>query len=216
MSDQKYKDESYLGDPEDDEQEPEVQDLGFIVDDRDDRRIELVDDTWDRLTDLDTDEALEVDPDGAIPLDENSGAPPVDAFATQYEIGHLEGEQQEEDFVETSMLATDPDGGAGADDFTSESDLDGDGRLETTDAGGRVPGIARGFGASLPMDAGSGGFQVRDNPLMQPIDPTQPISGGNLSDEALGRRDVDDMGSDDELDRLADKGAREEEKRPSR
>jgi hypothetical protein len=216
MSDQKYKDESYLGDPEDDEQEPEVRDLGFIVDDRDDRRIQLVDDTWDRLKDLDTDEALETDPNGAIPLDENSGAPPVDAFATQYNIGHEAGEEQEEDFVETSMLAIDPDGGAGADDFTSESDLDDDDRLETTDVGGRAPGIARGFGTSLPMDIGSGGFQVRDNPLMQPIDPTQPISGEQLSDESLGLRDVDDLGSDDELDRLADEGAREEEKRPSR
>jgi len=216
MSDQKYKDESYLGDPEDDEQEPEVRDLGFIVDDRDDRRISLVDDTWDRLTDLDTDEGLETDPNGAIPLDENSGAPPVDAFTTQYIIAHEAGEEQEEDFVETSMLAIDPDGGAGADDFTSESDLDDDGRLETTDVGGHAPGIARGFGTSLPMDIGSGGFQVRDNPLMQPIDPTQPISGERLSDESLGLRDVDDMGSDDELDRLADEGAREEEKRPSR
>jgi len=216
MSDQKYKDESYLGDPEDDEQEPEVRDLGFIVDDRDDRRISLVDDTWDRLTDLDTDEGLETDPNGAIPLDENSGAPPVDAFTTQYNIAHEAGEEQEEDFVETSMLAIDPDGGAGADDFTSESDLDDDGRLETTDVGGHAPGIARGFGTSLPMDIGSGGFQVRDNPLMQPIDPTQPISGERLSDESLGLRDVDDMGSDDELDRLADEGAREEEKRPSR
>jgi len=216
MSDQKYKDESYLGDPEDDEQEPEVRDLGFIVDDRDDRRVSLVDDTWDRLTDLDTDEGLETDPNGAIPLDENSGAPPVDAFTTQYNIAHEAGEEQEEDFVETSMLAIDPDGGAGADDFTSESDLDDDGRLETTDVGGHAPGIARGFGTSLPMDIGSGGFQVRDNPLMQPIDPTQPISGERLSDESLGLRDVDDMGSDDELDRLADEGAREEEKRPSR
>ena len=38
MADHKYEDESYLGDPEDDELEPEVHDLGFIVDDRDDRR----------------------------------------------------------------------------------------------------------------------------------------------------------------------------------
>ena len=121
MSDHKYENESYLGDPEDDELEPKVHDLGFIVDDRDDRRIQLVDDTWDRLGNLDTDEALEVNANQAIPLDENSGAPPVEAFATSYNLGHLEAEEQEEDFVETSMLATDPDGGAGADDFTSGS-----------------------------------------------------------------------------------------------
>ena len=54
MADHKYKDESYLGDPEDDREEPEVRDLGFIVDDRDDRRAQTVDGSWDRLDDLDT------------------------------------------------------------------------------------------------------------------------------------------------------------------
>lgn len=222
MADHKYDDESYLGDPEDDELEPEVRDLGFIVDDRDDRRIQLVDGTWDRLHDLDADQGVGVDSDQPVPLDERSGAPPPEAFATLYNVGHHEGEQQEEDFVETSMLAIDPDGGAGADDFTDESDIDDDGRLETTGLGGRVAGIARGFGTSLPMDIGSGGFQVRDNPLMQPPPaarvpgPQQPISGERLSDEALGLRDVDDMGSDEELDRLADEAAREEERRQSR
>jgi hypothetical protein len=215
MADHKYEDESYLGDPEDDELEPEVQDLGFIVDDRDDRRIQLVDETWDRLPDLDTDEALGVNADQPIPLDERSGAPPVEAFATLYNVGHYEGEEQEEDFVETSMLATDPDGGAGAADFTSDSDLDDDGRLEATGLGGHAAGIARGFGTSLPMDIGAGGFQVRDNPLMQPVDPHQPISDDRLSDEALGLRDVDEMGSEEELDRLADEGAREAERRPA-
>jgi len=215
MSDHKYENESYLGDPEDDEQEPEVSDLGFIVEDRDDRRIQLVDETWDRLDDLDTDEGIGVDSDVPIPLDERSGAPPVEAFATLYNVGHQNAEEQEEDFVETSMLATDPDGGAGADDFTSGSDLDDDGRLETTGIGGQGAGIARGVGTSVPMDIGAGGFQVRDNPLMQPVDPNQPISNDRVSDEALGIRDVDDMGSEAELDRLADEGAREEEKHPT-
>ena len=62
MADQKYRDESYLGDPEDDTKETEIQDLGFIVEDRDDRRIRTVDGLWDRLDNLDTDEALEVNP----------------------------------------------------------------------------------------------------------------------------------------------------------
>jgi hypothetical protein len=184
MADQKYRDESYLGDPEDDKQEPEVHDLGFIVEDRDDRRIETVDDTWDRLDGLDTDEALETDEDAPLPLDPDSGAPSANAFATDFNLDHLEGEEQEEDFVETSMLATDPDGGAGADDFTDESDLDADGRRETTGIAGHVAGIARGFGTDLPMDIGSEGFEVRDNPLMQPVAPRQPISGEQLSDEA--------------------------------
>jgi hypothetical protein len=216
MSDHKYEDESYLGDPEDDKLDPEVHDLGFIVEDRDDRRSQVVDGTWDRLEELDTDEGLGVNSGAAIPLDKGSGAPPVEAFATLYNVGQNEAEEQEEDFVETSMLATDPDGDAGAADFTSESDLDDDGQLETTDIGGHVRGITRGFGTSVPMDIGAGGFQVRDDPLMQPVDPGQPISNDRLSDEALGLRDVDEMGSAEDLDRLADEGAREEERHPTR
>jgi hypothetical protein len=209
MSDQKYRDESYLGDPEEDREETTIRDLGHIVDDRDDRRIRTVDGTWERLQDLDTDEALETDEDGSLPLRPNDGAPPRSAFATDFNVDHLEGEEQEEDFVETSMLATDPDGGAGADDFTSNADLDNDHRLDTTDIAGHAAGIARGFGTSLPLDIGAGGFQIRDNPLMQPQDPEHPISDANLSDEALGLRDVDDMGDDAELEQLADRAARE-------
>lgn len=216
MADHKYRDESYLGDPEDDQEEPVIHDLGFIVDDRDDRRIMTVDGSWDRLEDLDTDEGLGVDADSPLPLDQNSGAPPAEAFATLYNLEHLEAEEQEEDFVETSMLATDPMGGAGADDFTSSADLDADGRLETTDIEGQVPGVTRGFGTSVPMDIGAEGFEIRDNPLMQPQDPQHPISDILLSDEALGLRDVDTMGSDAELDRLADRGSREEEARQRR
>jgi hypothetical protein len=208
MADQKYRDESYLGDPEDDNVEPEVRDLGFIVDDRDDRRIKTVDGTWDRLDRLDTDEALETNEDEPLPIDSESGAPPAAAFASNYNLDHLEGEEQEEDFVETSMLAIDPDGADGADDFTDESDLDADGRRETTGITGHVTGIARGFGTDLPMDIGSEGFEVRDNPLMQPVDPDHPISDEILSDEALGLRDIDEMGSEAELERLADQGAR--------
>src|SRR5207244_7423198 len=90
------------------------------------------------------------------------------------------------------------------------ADLYNDGRLETTDIAGGVPGISRGFGTSLPMDIGAGGFQIRDNPLMQPIDPDQPISEEPVSDVALGRRDVDEMGDEAGLDRLADRAARAE------
>lgn len=210
MADQKYRDESYLGDPEDDTEEPEVRDLGFIVDDRDDRRAETIDGTWDRMDGLDTDRALEGDEDEILPLNPRSGEPPADAYASLYNLGHTDGEEQEEEFVETSMLAIDPDGGAGADDFTDESDLDADGRRETTGITGRAAGIARGFGTDLPMDIGSEGFEVRDNPLMQAVDPDHPISDEKQSDQALGLRDIDEMGSEEELDRLADRGARAE------
>jgi hypothetical protein len=212
MSDQKYRDESYLGDPKDDDAEPEVRDLGYIVEDRHDQRALTIDGSWERLDDLDTDEALEVGEDEPLPLHPGDGEPPTDAFATLYNLDHLDGEEQEENFVETSMLATDPDGGAGADDYTSSADLDDDGRLETTDIAGHAAGIAPGFGTSIPMDIGSGGFQMRDNPLMQPQDPDQPISSTRLSDEALGLRDVDEMGDEKELERLADQAARGAEK----
>jgi hypothetical protein len=213
MSDHKYRDESYLGDPENDEAEPTVRDLGFIVEDRDDRRIRLVDNQWERLEELDTDEAIETDGQAPLPLREGDGAPPAAAFASDFNLDHLEAEEQEEDFVETSMLAVDPDGGAGSDDFTSNADLDMDGRLETTDIAGQAAGITRGFGTTLPMDIGAEGFEVRDNPLMQPIDPDQPISDLELSDAALGTRYVDEMGDDEELDSLADRAAEEMERR---
>jgi len=209
MSDPKYRDESYLGDPEDDAAEPTVRDLGFIVDDRDDRRIRLVDNQWERLEVLDTDQGIGEDAESPLPLRKGDGAPPASAFATDYNLDHLEAEEQEEDFVETSMLAIDPDGGAGADDFTSNADLDGDGRLETTDIAGHAAGVTRGFGTSLPMDIGAEGFEVRDNPLMQPIDPDQPISGPDLSDAARGERFLDEMGDDEELDLLAERAAEE-------
>jgi hypothetical protein len=214
MSDKKYRDESYLGDaPANDEEEPTVQDLGFIVDDRDDRRIQLVDNQWERLEELDTDEGIGVNEEAPLPVGEEDGSPPAAAFATDYNLNHLEAEEQEADFVETSMLAVDPEGGAGADDFTSNADLDGDGRLETTDIAGRARGVTRGFGTSLPMDIGAEGFEVRDNPLMQPIDPDQPISGRELSDVALGERYLDEMGDDEELNRLAERAAEEMERR---
>ena len=40
----------------------------------------------------------------------------------------------------------------------------------------------------------------------------RPISGELLSDEALGLRDVDEMGSDAELEALADRAARDAER----
>jgi hypothetical protein len=213
MADHKYRDASYLGDPADDTEEPEVHDLGFIVDDRDDRRIRTVDGSWERLEELDTDEGIGVNKAAPVPLEEGDGLPPPEAFASLYNLSHVEAEQQEEDFVETSMLPVDPMGGAGSDDFTSSADLDDDGRLETTDIEGQVPGVARGFGTSVPMDIGAGGFQIRDNPLMRSQDPDQPISDEAVSDEALGLRDVDEMGEEEDLDRLADLGAGEEERR---
>jgi hypothetical protein len=205
-----YRDAGYLGTSENDDEE--VRDLGFIVDDHDDRRITLTGD-WQRLDDLDTDEPLETNRSGPIPHEtalRERGAP-GDWFATDYHVENADAEEQEEDFAETSMLETDPDMNDGAGDFTSETLHETDGDPIATDLAGHVAGVARGFGTTLPQDMGAGGFQIRDNPLMQPEG--APISGENLSDEALGLRDVDEMGDEDALEATADQVARREGRR---
>jgi len=210
-----YRDATYLG--TDEEDEVEVQDLGFIVEDHDDRRITFPG-GWQRLDDLNTDEAMEIDPDGPIPEADamiRQGLPP-EAFATDYNASHAAGEAQEADFVETSMLSSDPDWEDGVQDFTDETLHEMDGDPMSTDLVGHVAGVTRGLGTRVPQDIGAGGFQIRDNPLMQPQG--QAVSGEPLSDEALGLRDVDDMASDEEMEAMADWAARMEEQRrgPSR
>lgn len=207
--DAKYRDASYLGDSEDDEEE--IRDLGFIVEDHDDRRSSLTGD-WQRLDDLDTDEPLETNRSGPIPhqvsLQERGASP--DWFATDYHHANAAGEAQEDDFVTTSMLNSDPDSNDGEQDFTDES-LEGmHGEILSTDLYGRVAGAAPGFGTSLPQDGGLAGFQIRDNPLMQ-LRGT-PISGELLSDAAMrsGHVDVDEL-DDADLDALANDAALAEE-----
>jgi len=204
-----YRDATYLGTSPDDEEE--VQDLGFIVEDRRDPRTTLTE-SWQRLDDLDTDEPLETNRSGRIRHAQrlhDQGAPD-EAFATDYQVSHAAGEAQEEDFVRTSMLSSDPDMNDGAEDFTDESFAERDGDPVAASLRGRAPGVAPGLGSTLPQDLGRGGFQIRDNPLMQPEG--DPVSGEQLSDEALGLRDVDEMGNDTELDALADRAAREMER----
>ena len=172
-TDATYEDAGYLGTDEDDSEE--VRDLGFIVEDHDDRRGTLTE-NWQRLDDLDTDEPLETNRSGPIPhavaLQER-GAPP-ELFATDYNASHAAAEAQEEDFVETSMLDVDPDINAGADDETSESLEELSGAPAATDIYGRVMGVASGLGTSVPQDLGRGGFQIRDNPLADADDLPSP------------------------------------------
>jgi len=205
-----YQDASYLGTDEEDDEE--VRDLGFIVDDHDDRRIMLTD-GFQRLDDLDTDEPLETNRSGKLPhetsLRERGVSP--DRFATDYHVRNAKAEQQEEDFVRTSMLSSDPEMNDGTEDFTDDTLHGIHGNLATTDIMGHLPGVAQGLGSSLAQDLGSGGFQIRDNPLMQPEG--QPISGELLSDQALGIREVDDMADDEELTALADRAMRDMELR---
>lgn len=149
---------------DDDTEEP--QDLGFIVEDHDDRRATLTG-GWQRLDDLDTDEPLEVNPNGPIPHEvalRERGASP-EWFARDYYVTYAKGEAQEADFVETSMLGSDPDSEDGAEDFANESLPGLHGEPATTDIVGRVPGVGAGLGSSLPQDIGRGGFQIREGPF---------------------------------------------------
>ncbi len=176
-----YADASYLGtDAQDDE---EVRDLGFIVDDHDDRRITLTGD-FQRLDDLDTDEPLETNRSGRIPHEValRERGVPREWFATDHHVDHVEGERQEEDFVETSMLSPDPAMNEGSRDFTDETFSDREGPAETTNLVGEVQGVASGLGTSLPQDLGSGGFQILENPLPDDLARETPSPDGELDD----------------------------------
>lgn len=161
-----YRDASYLGTDQEDEEE--VRDLGFIVDDHDDRRGTLQE-SWQRLDDLDTDEPLETNRSGMIPheVSMRAAGPPPQAYPTDFNVQNVEAEQQEEDFVQTSMLREDPEMNEGMDDFTDETMHDARGAPLATSILGQVPGVADGLGASVPQDLGSGGFQIEDNPLVE-------------------------------------------------
>lgn len=205
-----YEDASFLGTSEDDE--VEVRDLGFIVEDHDDRRVTLTY-GWERLDELDTNEPLETNRTGPLPPEvlKPRRVPLAEELVSEYHLENAEAEEQEEDFVETSMLSPDPDMNEGIDDFTDETIHGIHGELEATDLLGHIPGIGYGFGTAVPQDLGRGGFDIRDNPLMQPEN--LPVSDERVSDEALGLRDVDEMGTETEMDRLADLAARLEEER---
>lgn len=198
-NDPTYRDASYLGTDQEDEEE--VRDLGFIVEDHDDRRGTLHE-SWQRLDDLDTDEPLETNRGGQIPHEvamREAGAPP-EAFATDFNVRNAVGEQQEEDFVTTSMLGEDPDMNDGSQDFTSESMGDIHGAPLSTSILGRVPGVADGLGATIPQDLGSGGFQIETNPLLETPFDRELISGREKGDRELD--DYDDDQQDEPRERL--------------
>lgn len=198
LDDPTYRDASYLGTDQEDEEE--VRDLGFIVDDHDDRRGTLHE-SWQRLDDLDTDEPLETNRSGRIPHEVSlraAGAPP-EAFATDFNVQNAAGEQQEEDFVTTSLLSEDPDMNEGMDDFTDETMEDTHGAPIATDILGRVTGVADGLGATIPQDLGSGGFQIEDNPLVETPFDRNLISGREAGEEL---DDYDDDKQDDPRARI--------------
>lgn len=189
LIDPTYQDASYLGTDEDDEEE--VRDLGFIVDDHDDRRIMLTD-GFQRLDDPDADETS---------LRERGVS--REAFATDYHVNNARAEQQEEDFVRTSMLSSDPEMNDGDEDFTDDTLHGIHGELATTDIMGHVAGVTQGLGSTLAQDLGSGGFQIRENPLLQPE--------GQSERELLGD-DLVDLDDDAQLDALAKRAVRDLER----
>jgi hypothetical protein len=139
-----------------------------------------------------------------------------DEFPVDFRRSNRAAERDEDEFATANQLVPDPYDDElttvleDADDVSA--DLDGDDRAETVSILGHAAGIATGFGSGVPQDLGAGGFSVRDNPLMRPVHDTDyPISTELLSDEAAGLRDVDEMGTEAELDRLADRGAALEE-----
>lgn len=200
--DETYKDASYLGTSENDDED--VRDLGFIVDDHDDRRAAITD-GWQRLDDLDTDEPLETNRKGSIPhataLRERGAAP--ERFATDYNVSHAHAERQEEDFIETSLLNPDPDMNDGVEDFTDETFENVDGAQVTTDILGRVAGVGDGAGTAIPQDIARGGFEIRDNPLATDEGDFEAIAGREAGVELS---DYDDAQQDAPRERL-DSGA---------
>jgi hypothetical protein len=208
-TDATYRDATYLGTSEDDEEE--VRDLGFIVEDHDDRRAHLTG-GWQRLDDLDTNEPLETNRSGPIPHEtalRERGAS-EEWFATDFHVSHADAEAQEEDFVETSMLGVDPEMNEGDDDFTDESIADIHGVAASTDIYGQVAGVGAGLGTSVPQDLGRGGFQIRENPLASSAG--EPVSGDLLSDDAMALRDGDGAGSEAAQEALAERAAQDAER----
>jgi hypothetical protein len=203
------------------ENDQEVYDLSYIVEDRADRRTNLLE-HWQKLESLDTDEPLETNP--AVPLPEEVEVlrredVPDEWFPGDAYVETVDAEAGEAAFAEANRLLTDPDAELVTQDVGAEevaaTDLDHDQKPETVDLRGHVPGVTSGLGSSIPLDIGVEGFALEENPLVVPVAELEyPISTEQLSDEARGLRDVAEAGTEEELTRLADRGAWLEERKP--
>ena len=153
------------------EDEDEVYDLGFIVEEHDDRRGGLLA-HWQRLETLDSDEALETDPRGALPEEalslRRSGVPSA-WRPGELSMDYADAERNEQEFAESTGLVVDPAvhspkrparrGGRTV--YVLDRNLAYGVGLD-----GCVNGIAPGFGTSVPQDIGIGGFAVADHPVL--------------------------------------------------
>jgi hypothetical protein len=143
---------------------------------------------------------------------------PASWHPAELSVENLNAEGEEEEFADANRLVIDPDTeglttAAGAEEDRA-ADLDQDETPETVDLRGHARGITTGFGTSVAQDIGPEGFSIEDNPLLVAVEENgYPISTEALSEEARGQRDVDEMGNEAELEWLADRGARLEERR---
>jgi hypothetical protein len=156
------------------EDEAEVFDLGFIVEDHEDRRGGLLE-HWQRLETLNTDEALETDPYGALPEEarilSRTGVPTA-WHPAELSVEHADAESNELEFAESAGLLVDP-----AAYSPKSAARRGGSAVSVRDRNqgpgvglhGYARGIATGFGTSVPQDIGVGGFAVGDNPVLVPV-----------------------------------------------
>jgi hypothetical protein len=203
------------------ENDQEIYDLGYIVEDHTDRRTTLLE-RWQRLETLDTDEPLETNPAGPLPEETEvlrREDLPEEWFPGDAYTEHAEAEAGEVAFAEANRLLIDPDAELATQreggEEVAAADLDRDQVPETVDLRGHAPGVTSGLGSSVPLDIGAEGFSIEENPLVVPVAALEyPISTEPLSDEARGLRDVAEIGTEEEVTRLADRGARLEEHKP--
>jgi hypothetical protein len=143
-----------------------------------------------------------------------------DDFPLDYRIRNAAAEREEDEFAGENRLEPDPDDEELTTVLADEDDgddLDGDEEPDTVSILGHAPGIATGFGSGVAQDIGPEGFSISDNPLEVAAGKLDyPISTERLSDEARGLRDVDEMGSEAELERLAERGSAIAESLPSK
>jgi hypothetical protein len=148
--------------------EVEVYDLGFIVEDRIDERICLLS-GWQRLDDLDTDEALETNPAGSLP--DGGSVLRAARVAEQRHpgmahLGHTKAERDEATFAAMNGLAEDPDWEP--DNVAAMEWRRAQAAVAFWVHASRVPG---GSGTMLPQDIGAAGFSLEEPPAPGPDEP---------------------------------------------
>jgi hypothetical protein len=161
------------------EDEVEVYDLGFIVEEHDERRLGLLE-HWQRLETLDSDEALETNRRGPMPEEalslRRTGVPAAWRPGMR-SVEHADAERNEQEFAETTGLLVDPavDG--------PKSVAHRGGRAVCVPDRNRPPGvglygnangIATGFGTSVTQDIGARGFAVGERPALVPGEQERP------------------------------------------